>query len=78
MTVTFTMTETEAQEYLKFRQCVKERRETQEVLELAKRLEQLAEAVYKALAVSEESDDPEIINTMYARAALKCAEKELY
>lgn len=78
MTVTITMTETEAQEYLKFRQCVKERRETQEVLELAKRLETLAEAVYKALAVSEESDDPEIINTMYARAALKYAEKELY
>lgn len=78
MTITFTMTENEAKEYLKFRQCVKERRETQEVLELAKRLETLAEAVYKALAVSKESDDPEIINTMYARAALKYAENELY
>jgi len=78
MTVSITMTETEAQEFLRFRQCVKERRETQEVIELAKRLDTLAEAVYKALALSDETDLPEIVNTLWAKAALNYAEKELY
>ena len=75
MTVTLQLTEEEVREYLRYKQF--KGREVEEIEDLAKRLTQLAENVYKALADTEE-EGLQIINEGYAHAALHFAEKELF
>ena len=75
MLVTFQLTENEAREYLRYKQF--KGRKDEEIEDLAKRLTQLAENVYKALAETEE-EGLQIINEGYAHAALHYAEKELF
>lgn len=72
------MTEEEYKQFLLVKRCIRGKRETQTILDLANRLEKLSEAVYKALCVSDECANAEIINDSYARAALALATKELY
>ncbi len=75
MLVTIQLTENEAREYLRYKQF--KGRKDEEIEDLAKRLNGLAENVYKALAKSEE-EGIHIIDEGYANAALHFAEKELF
>lgn len=75
MLVTIQLTENEAREYLRYKQF--KGREVEEIEDLAKRLNQLAQFTYKALAESKE-ESIHIISEMNAHAALVFAEKELY
>ncbi len=78
MKVVIEMTEQEASEYLRFKRCKDDKREMKEILDLAGRLERLANATYRALAYSDESGCVEIINDTHANAALKLATEELF
>jgi len=77
MKITVEMTEKEFEEYQLIRRCIRGKRETDEILDLANRLDNLAKNVYAALSDSEENGLL-IINESYAKAALALATRELY